>query len=160
VTRVVAHLPEGAPLWIADEPTRQRGKLRHFESPPLTPGRKYAYTARVVWFEDGKWVSQTKDVPVWAGVTTCLFLTKPTAVEAALAKLSLPDRKLATEQKFCAVQPENQLGAMGKPVKVMVKGQPVFLCCEDCVKEALAGPALTLSRAKELRAKDAPAPEK
>jgi hypothetical protein len=114
----------------------------------------------VVWFEDGRWVSQTKEVPVWAGVTTCcLFLTKPAAVPAALAELPPRDRKLAAAQKFCAVQPENRLGAMGKPVKVLVKGQPVFLCCEGCVKGALAAPDRTLSRARDLRGKNAPAPE-
>jgi len=42
---------------------------------------------------------------------------------------------------------------MGVPVKVMVKDQPVFLCCKGCQKEALADPDKTLARVKELRAK-------
>jgi uncharacterized protein (TIGR03000 family) len=66
---ITAHLPEDAQLWIDDYQTRQRGMLWHFQSPPLTPGSKYHYTARLVWFEDGHWVSQTKDLPVSAGVT-------------------------------------------------------------------------------------------
>jgi uncharacterized protein (TIGR03000 family) len=154
--RIVAHLPEGAPLWLADTPTRQRGMVRHFITPPLKRGQNYGYAARVVWFEDGQWVSQTKELPVRAGMTTCLFLTRPSAVADALNELSPTDRKLAVAQKFCAVQPENLLGAMGKPVKVVLKGQPVFLCCQDCVKQARRAPNQVLAKAKELRAKNDP----
>jgi uncharacterized protein (TIGR03000 family) len=161
IAKVVAHLPEGAPLWVEDMPTRQRGMVRHFESPPLKErGHRYTYTARVVWFEDGKWVSQTQEVPVWAGKTTCLYLTKPDAETVALDELGREDRKLAKAQRFCAVQPDNRLGAMGKPVKVMVKGKPVFLCCEDCVKQALSAPDQTQAKASELRAKSAKTPAK
>jgi hypothetical protein len=81
-------------------------------------------------------------------------------VTAALAELSPEDRELASRQEFCAVQPENRLGAMGKPVKVLLKGEAVFLCCEGCRKQALADPDRTSSRAKGLRARKAPAPEK
>jgi uncharacterized protein (TIGR03000 family) len=157
---IVAHLPEAAPLWIAGDATRQRGKLRHFLSPPLTRGKKYSYDARVVWFEDGQWVSQTLKVPVWAERTTCLFLSRPEAVTAALEELSPADRKLAAEQKFCAVQPENLLGAMGKPVKVALKGQPVFLCCQACLPQARSNPDSALAKATELRAKNGPAQTK
>jgi uncharacterized protein (TIGR03000 family) len=158
--QVVAHLPEGAPLWIGDYRTRQRGELRHFWSPPLERGRRFTYHARVVWFEDGRWVSQEQKVPVWAGRTTCLLLSKPSALTAALAELSPADRQLAAQQKFCAVQPDNQLGAMGKPVKVTIKGQPVFLCCAACVEQARAAPDQTLARVKELRARSPSATQK
>lgn len=70
-----------------------------------------------------------------------------------LAKLSPEDRKLAEAQKFCVVQDKNRLGSMGKPIKVMVKDQPVFLCCEHCRKKALADPDKTLAKVKELKAK-------
>src|SRR5262245_16732464 len=49
--------------------------------------------------------------------------------QANLAKLNPEDHKLAEEQGFCAVQYKNPLGSMGVPVKVLVKDQPVFLCC-------------------------------
>jgi uncharacterized protein (TIGR03000 family) len=161
IAKLVAHLPEGAPLWVEGMPTRQRGAVRHFESPPLKKrGHRYTYTARVVWFEDGKWVSQTQEVPVWAGKITCLYLTRPDAETTALEELGAEDKKVAKAQRFCAVQSENRLGAMGKPVKVMVKGKPVFLCCEDCVKQALAAPDQTLARAKELKSKNTRTPGK
>jgi hypothetical protein len=52
-------------------------------------------------------------------------------VQEALAKLSPEDRALAEKQKTCPVSDE-PLGSMGVPVKVNVKGQDVFLCCESC----------------------------
>jgi hypothetical protein len=78
-----------------------------------------------------------------------------TEVQATLAKLSPEDRKLAEAQKWCAVQTKNRLGSMDVPYKVMVKGQPVFLCCEGCEKKALADPDKTLASVEELKAKAA-----
>lgn len=51
--------------------------------------------------------------------------------EEALSQLSDADRALAEKQKTCPVSGE-PLGAMGKPYKVTVKGQDVFLCCPGC----------------------------
>jgi hypothetical protein len=83
------------------------------------------------------------------------------AEEAALAdnlaKLSPEDRKLAEAQRFCAVQDEDRLGSMGTPLKLMIKGQPVFLCCKGCRKQALADPDATLAKVEELKKKAAPA---
>jgi hypothetical protein len=79
-------------------------------------------------------------------------------VQAALAKLPAEDRKLAEEQKFCAVLNDNRLGSMGTPVKVLVKGEPVFLCCEGCEKKALADPDKTLAKVGELKEKAAGSP--
>jgi hypothetical protein len=39
------------------------------------------------------------------------------------------------------------------PVKVTIKGQPVFLCCGGCRKDALDHPDRTLARVRELKAK-------
>ena len=75
--------------------------------------------------------------------------------KGGLSKLAPEDRELAEEQQFCAVEGENRLGAMGTPYKVMIEGQPVFLCCKSCEKEALAHPEQTLARVKELKAKAA-----
>ncbi len=74
---------------------------------------------------------------------------------AALAKQDREDRNLAEAQKYCAVETENRLGSMGKPFKLEIDGQPVFLCCQGCKKRALAAPDKTLATVKELRAKSA-----
>ncbi len=36
------------------------------------------------------------------------------------------------QQRFCPVLSENRLGVMGTPVKLMIDGQPVFVCCGGC----------------------------
>jgi RND family efflux transporter MFP subunit len=73
-------------------------------------------------------------------------------VLAGLAKLSASDRAVASAQRFCVVLEENRLGSMGKPIKVMIEGQPVFLCCEGCRKKALADPKASLAKAAKLKA--------
>jgi hypothetical protein len=73
-------------------------------------------------------------------------------IKAALAKLPEKDRKLAEEQKYCPISDE-RLGSMGEPLKILVKDQPVFLCCKGCEKKALADPDKTLAKVKELKAK-------
>jgi hypothetical protein len=77
------------------------------------------------------------------------------AIKANLAKLSDDDRKLAEAQKWCAVETDDRLGSMGVPVKVLIKDQPVFLCCKGCVDKAKADPDKTLATVKELKAKAA-----
>lgn len=81
-------------------------------------------------------------------------------IQVNLAKLSPEDRKLAEEQKFCAVLNDNRLGAMGTPVKIVVKDEPVLLCCKGCTKKAQSNPDQTLAKVKELKAKNAATPEK
>src|SRR5690348_11312722 len=76
-------------------------------------------------------------------------------IQSNLAKLSPADRRLAEEQKFCAVETENELGSMGVPVKIMIKDQPVFLCCKGCRQTAEQDPDKTLVMVKKLRAANA-----
>jgi hypothetical protein len=72
-------------------------------------------------------------------------------IKAALAELSPEDRQLAEAQRFCVVLKENRLGIMGKPYKVMMEGEPVFLCCEGCKDDALAKPAETVAQVRQMR---------
>jgi uncharacterized protein (TIGR03000 family) len=162
---LMAHLPEHAQLWVDDQPTTSTGAMRSFQSPPLTPGKHYSYLVRLVWHEDGKWVSKTQKVLVEAGDIHCIYLTPAgkelaAKIAANLAKLSPEDRKLAEAQKLCVVQDSNPLGVMGTPYKVMIKGQPVFLCCSGCEEKAMENPDKTLAKAAELKAKPAPSPTK
>jgi membrane fusion protein, copper/silver efflux system len=62
--------------------------------------------------------------------------------ETSLAQLSPEDRRLAERQRVCPVTGE-ALGEMGEPVKVTVKGETVFLCCDGCKKKALDNPDKT-----------------
>ncbi len=74
-------------------------------------------------------------------------------VRANLAKLSAEDRRLAEEQKYCPIEPDNLLGSMGVPIILDIKGQKVFLCCSGCKDDALEKPDQTLAKVKELKAK-------
>jgi uncharacterized protein (TIGR03000 family) len=160
---IVAHLPEEARVWFEGQPTVQTGDLRLYTSPPLTPGKDYTYTVRVRWAEDGQQVSQTGLIRVRAGEVHCIDLVTLDAVapakqseakiQANLARLSNEDRKLAGEQRFCALQDGIRLGSMGPPVKITVKGQPVFLCCGACAKTAESNPDKTLEKVKSLLVK-------
>ena len=76
-------------------------------------------------------------------------------VAAERAKLPAEDRVLVDSQEWCAVLTEGRLGAMGPPLKLDVKGQPVFVCCKGCQRKALADPDATLAKVAELRAKKA-----
>ena len=78
---------------------------------------------------------------------------KEKKIEAARAKLSPEDRALVDAQDYCAVTPEQKLGAMGVPLKVMIKGRPVFLCCKGCKGTAEDEPDATLEAAERLKAK-------
>ena len=78
-------------------------------------------------------------------------------IEASLAELSEEDRELAEAQGFCPVMVKNRLGIMGTPTKVMVKDQPVFLCCKGCNRRAIANPDKTLAAVEKLKIKVAEA---
>ena len=66
-------------------------------------------------------------------------------LQAALAKLSDADQTLALAQKFCPIQ-KTRLGSMGKPDRIEIEGQPVFLCCSGCADDARAEPKKTLDQ--------------
>ena len=78
--------------------------------------------------------------------------TDDAGIQAELAKLSPEDQRLVAAQEFCVISDE-RLGAMGPPIKVVIKGQPVFLCCGGCKKKALSNPDQTLAKLEELKAK-------
>lgn len=80
-------------------------------------------------------------------------------IRAALEQLDPADRKLAEEQKFCATDAKSRLGSMGKPIKVMLKDQPVFLCCGGCAKTAKKDPDKTLADVQKMKAANAAAKE-
>lgn len=75
-------------------------------------------------------------------------------VAAAMAKLSPEDRKEAEAQKFCAVMGDNLLGSMGTPLKLDVKGEPVFVCCAGCKSKALKDPDATLATVAKMKAEN------
>jgi hypothetical protein len=160
VAYVMAHMPPGGDLWIEDVHFIKNADKAEYDmvSPPLEPNKTYTYTFRARWLEDGKWVSQMHTFPVKAGDVHCVDVVPHNAeavtkeIAANLAKLDPADKRSAEAQKTCAVQDGVRLGAMGKPVKVAVKGKDVFLCCEGCRETALKNPDKTLKTVETLMA--------
>lgn len=74
-------------------------------------------------------------------------------IKEARATLSPEDRKLVDAQEWCVVMTDNRLGEMGVPFKLLVKDQPVFVCCKGCQRKALADPDKTLAKLEEFKAK-------
>lgn len=56
-----------------------------------------------------------------------------------IAQLDAADQELALAQQICPVT-EAALGSMGVPVKITLRGQPVFLCCKGCMGKAKRNP--------------------
>ncbi len=73
-------------------------------------------------------------------------------VKENLAKLDPEDRRLAEEQRLCAVS-DAPLGSMGVPVKVTFADGSAFLCCKACEKAARKNEATTLRKVAELKKK-------
>jgi hypothetical protein len=74
-------------------------------------------------------------------------------VSAERAKLSAEDRAAVEAQEWCAINTDERLGSMGAPLKIVIQGQPVFLCCKGCQRKAEADPEKTLASVERLKAK-------
>ncbi|VTU01697.1 Secreted protein OS=Rhodopirellula europaea SH398 GN=RESH_00384 PE=4 SV=1 [Gemmataceae bacterium] len=79
--------------------------------------------------------------------------SKPDDVSAERAKLDPADRALVEAQEWCVVNSDERLGSMGPPLKLDIKGRPVFVCCKGCKKKAEADPDKTLAKVDDLKAK-------
>ncbi|MBP3960549.1 hypothetical protein J8F10_35440 [Gemmata sp. G18] len=77
-------------------------------------------------------------------------------IAAERAKLSPEDRALVEAQEWCVISSDERLGSMGAPIKLTIKGQPVFVCCKGCVRKAEANPDATLTKVADLKAKAKP----
>jgi hypothetical protein len=72
----------------------------------------------------------------------------PVVTSGGTSPLATPkqtDKELIEKQRTCPVTDE-PLGSMGNPVKVVVKGRSVFLCCAGCKKKLLANPDFYLQK--------------
>ena len=88
------HVPADAEVWISDEPTKQRGELRRFVTPPLEAGRNQGYAVRARWTEDGRPVERTEMVRVHPGDRiTVDFLSPPEDAPASLGPPRRLDRR-------------------------------------------------------------------
>ncbi len=78
--------------------------------------------------------NKTAEVPSPGPTRPEVKALSPKALEN-IAKLSKADQVLALAQQRCPIT-DAPLGGMGVPVKILIKGQTVFLCCPGCEEEA------------------------
>jgi len=95
--------------------------------------------------------SESKPTPPAVKQPSLALSKEEQEIQTELAKLSPADRKLVLQQRLCVVADGSPLGSMGPPVKIMVNGEPVFLCCEGCEKSAKKDAQKTLAKLKQLR---------
>jgi hypothetical protein len=67
-----------------------------------------------------------------------------------IGQLPEADRQLARVQRLCPITGA-ALGSMGVPVKITLRGQPVFLCCKGCIAKAKKDPEGTLKKLAQLK---------
>jgi hypothetical protein len=114
--------------------------------PKATPGPNQTSTSTVA-------TAKTSDATLTPATTE---KSEEDTIRENLAKLSPEDRAIAEKQKYCVEESDERLGgAMGVPIKLIIKGETVFICCGGCKKNALKDPDKTLAKAKELREKNA-----
>ncbi|MDP1796427.1 MAG: hypothetical protein Q8K78_03055 [Planctomycetaceae bacterium] len=92
-----------------------------------------------------------KDEAVEHGKKTLTTVDKLKKATAAIAKLPAADQVLAEAQLFCPIQDGSRLGSMGMPVKLMLEGKPVFLCCKGCEDAARKNTKTTLAKVEEIK---------
>ena len=98
-----------------------------------------------------------KDEAIENGKETLATVEKFKKATVAIAKLPAADQVLAEAQLFCPVQDGSRLGSMGMPVKLMLDGQPVFLCCKGCEASARKNAKTTLAKVEEIKKENAKA---
>src|SRR5690242_17627472 len=64
---ITLRVPAGALVQFDGARTEQSGITRHFETPPLTPGRSYSYDMSVSWTDGGQTVVRQRRVSFRAG---------------------------------------------------------------------------------------------
>lgn len=72
-------------------------------------------------------------------------------IKAAMLKLPEADRLAAAAQRYCPMMDTVRLGAMGAPIKVVINGKSVFVCCSGCKDDAIEHGKETLANFEKLK---------
>jgi uncharacterized protein (TIGR03000 family) len=80
--RLNVRVPADALVWFDATRTASTGTLRSFQSPELTPGEIYTYTIRARWTQNGREVTQSRQVDVRAGAQVILSFPTQSASSA------------------------------------------------------------------------------
>jgi uncharacterized protein (TIGR03000 family) len=81
---IIVHVPANARIWFDGLETVQTGAERVFVSPPVKPGRDFAYELRVQWRDGERLVERSRRLAVRAGDHVGLDFTRQGFVEASV----------------------------------------------------------------------------
>jgi uncharacterized protein (TIGR03000 family) len=81
--------PDGT-LWVQGQQMKSTGTVRHFRSPQLDPSQQYTYNVKAEWNDNGKLVTDERQVKVQANGLAVVDFTRPTGASADLGGATLP----------------------------------------------------------------------
>jgi uncharacterized protein (TIGR03000 family) len=92
VARMEVRLPDpDGRIWVEGKQMTSTGAVRQFRSPQLDPAKQYTYTLRAEWHENGKLISEEREVKVQANSLAVVDFTKPSQAAPATDGPALPD---------------------------------------------------------------------
>jgi uncharacterized protein (TIGR03000 family) len=69
IARITVHVPDDAAVTFDGAKTASTGSIRRFESPLLARGKEYVYDVEARWQENGRTVTQKKEIRVAGGAS-------------------------------------------------------------------------------------------
>jgi uncharacterized protein (TIGR03000 family) len=89
--RLEVRLPDPqATIWVEGKEIASSGAVRQFNSPPLEPSHQYTYTVKAEWHDNGKLLSDQRQVSVEPNGQFVVDFTQPPAATSTLGP-TLPD---------------------------------------------------------------------
>ncbi len=71
-------------------------------------------------------------------------------MSVSIAQLTAADRSAIADQQVCPVM-GTKLGSHGAPIKMLVGGQPLYLCCKGCIHKLESDPQAYLAKISKPR---------
>jgi uncharacterized protein (TIGR03000 family) len=92
IARVEIRLPDPqGTLWVQGQEIDSAGTVRKFRSPQLDPSQQYTYTVKAQWNDNGKLVTDERQVKVQANGLAVVDFNQPTQAVREARRPALPD---------------------------------------------------------------------
>jgi uncharacterized protein (TIGR03000 family) len=99
VARIEVRLPDpDGTLWVQGQQMTTTGSVRHFRSPQLDPSQQYTYNLKAQWNDNGKLVTDERQVKVQANGLAVVDFTQPTATSGSVRDMAMPPLPPPTRQ--------------------------------------------------------------
>jgi uncharacterized protein (TIGR03000 family) len=96
---IVVRLPADADLFIGGVKSKQQSAVREFDTPPLSPGKKYSYSVKGVWKDGEKEEIRETTIIIQAGETKEINLLEMKPPLPPIEKIPAPVQLLEPEKK-------------------------------------------------------------